>query len=255
MFILGNFFKSAPRSTKYYFTQYNENTYRITRVKSVREKGWETSQSKDNFIIPQVENAESLRCSLSRTKKRIRELALTNDFRYFVTLTINSNSCDRYSLSQCQDLIKKKMKAYKRKYNDLAYIFITEKHKDGAFHFHGLMKGLSDSDIYENNFGYLSSHFFDSIGYNSFSIIKNYNKTCNYILKYITKDCIKNDNNQIYFRSRNLKEPLHYEIAPLPYSFEWKFSNDYVDITDFCNSDLSSQDLLKNIYDLNIREK
>lgn len=100
----------------------------------------------------------------------------------------------------------------------------------------------------------MSSNFFDTIGFNSFSRIKSINKSANYIMKYITKECIKNDNNQIYIRSRNLKEPLHYEIAPLPPTFNWKYSNDYVDITDFCNCDMTSQELLSNIFDLNLRE-
>ena len=247
--------KFSPRSTRYFFTQYNDNTYRITRVRSCKESGWEEmKQTQDNFIIPQVESDESLRCSLSRTKRRIRELALSNDFEYFITVTVNSELADRYNLDICQDLLKKTIKAYKRKYNDLSYIFITEKHKDGAFHFHGLIKGLSSDDLYTNSNGYLSSHFFDKVGFNSFSKIRDYNKCCNYILKYITKDCVKNSNNQIYIRSRNLKEPLHYEIAPLPTDFEWKYSNDYVDIADFCNLEMTSQELLKKIFDEKIRE-
>lgn len=243
---------SIPRSTRYFFTQYNDNTYRITRINSCRDSGWEEINKTKNISI--FDSSESIRCSLSRTKKRIRELALSNDFKYFITVTVNSKNADRFSLDECQDLLKKTIKAYKRKFNDLSYIFITEKHKNGAFHFHGLIKGLADSDLYKNDNGYMSSHFFDTIGYNSFSEIRDYNKTCNYILKYITKDCIKNSHNQIYIRSRNLKEPLHYEIAPLPPSFEWKFTNDYVAISDFCNLEMNSQELLKKIFDENIRE-
>lgn len=252
MILKGLHLKSAPRSEKWYFTQYNDNTYRITRVKSVRESGWETEQTKENFIIPQVENEEVQRCSLSRTKRRIRELSLANNFSHFATITINSNSCDRYSLEEVQNLLKKTIKAYKRKYGDFAYLFITEKHKDGAFHFHGLVKGLSDNDLYINNNGFYSSHMFDTIGFNSFSIIKEYNKTCNYIMKYITKECVKNANNQIYIRSRNLIEPLHYEISPLPPTFNFKFSNDYVDISDFCNLDMSPHELLNMINYLSV---
>lgn len=254
MILKGLHLKSAPRSTKYYFTQYNETTFRITRVKSVRESGWETKQTKENFLIPQTESEEIQRISLSRSRRRIRELALANDFKYFATLTINSNSCDRYSLEETQELVRKTIKAYKRKYGEFAYLFITEKHKDGAFHFHGLVKGLSDNDLYINNNGFNSSHMFDTIGYNSFSCIKSTTRVANYILKYITKDCIKNANNQIYFRSRNLKEPIHYEIAPLPSSFKWKYSNDYVDISDFCVTDMTHDELMQNIFDNNIRE-
>ena len=105
---------------------------------------------------------------MSRTKRNIREIALCNNFDYFLTFTINSKNCDRFSLDECQNTLKKLIKAYKRKYNDFSYIIITEKHKNGAFHFHGLCKGLNNNDLYINNNGYLSSHFFDKLGFNSF---------------------------------------------------------------------------------------
>lgn len=138
MYIIGT--HTMPRLTKYYFTQYNDNTYRITRVRNVREKGWETE--KEYSLIPQTESEELTRISLSRTKRRIRELSLSNDFEYFATLTINSKNCDRYSLSACQEMLKKHIKAYKRKYGEFAYIFITEKHKDRCFSLSRLSKGV-----------------------------------------------------------------------------------------------------------------
>lgn len=75
------------------------------------------------------------RISLSRTKRNIKEIALCNDFEYFATLTINSTQCDRFSLSECQDKLKKILKALKRKNKNFAYIFITEKHKNRCFSF------------------------------------------------------------------------------------------------------------------------
>lgn len=76
------------------------------------------------------------RISLSRTKRNIKELALCNNFQYFATVTIASTSCDRYSLIECQKKFKRKLKTIKKYNNNFKYLFITEKHKDGAFHFH-----------------------------------------------------------------------------------------------------------------------
>lgn len=79
---------------------------------------------------------ELQRQSLSRTKRNIKELALCNNFQYFATVTIASTSCDRYSLIECQKKFKRKLKTIKKYNNNFKYLFITEKHKDGAFHFH-----------------------------------------------------------------------------------------------------------------------
>lgn len=94
----------------------------------------------NNEYIKQKDTDEVERVSLSRTRRNIRELALSNNFEYFATLTINSKNCDRFSLTECQNALRSKLKKLKRKNSNFAYLFITEKHKDNAFHFHGLVK-------------------------------------------------------------------------------------------------------------------
>lgn len=179
------------------------------------------------------------RVSLSRTKRNIREICFCNDFQFFCTFTLNSKSCDRFSLEQAQDTLKKHLKAYKRKNKDFKYIFITEKHKNGAFHFHGLVSGISD--FYVNDNGFLSSKHWDKLGFNSFSKIKDYNKCCNYITKYITKDACRNEHNQIYICSRGLKKADSYEIPPV--DLKWQFENDFVKCIDSYN--MSKKDIQK----------
>ncbi len=126
---------------KYFLYQYNDDNIRIVHQKYFRKKGFEEIKKpvSDNYIS-QVDKSEVDRVSLSRTRRNIRELAFSNGFEYFATLTINSEYCDRFHLTECQELLRKKLKKLKRKNNEFAYIFITEKHKDGAFHFHGLIK-------------------------------------------------------------------------------------------------------------------
>lgn len=224
----------------FYLYQYNENDFRICLQKFARQKGFE--EEKKTGYIPQTEPEEVQRVSLSRTKRHIRELALCNGFEYFATLTVDSANADRFSLTDCQDLLRKKLKKLKRKNSDFAYLFITEKHKNGAFHFHGLVKGIND--FYINSNGYLSHEVFDEIGFNSFSKIHDFEKTCNYITKYITKDCIKNEHNQIYFCSRGLKKATKYIIKP-DFDIDFTYENDFCKLRDFHIPDMSQEELLK----------
>lgn len=194
-----------------------------------------------------VDKEEKERISLSRTKRRIKEICLCNDFEYFATMTVNSKQADRFSLQEVQDKMKKICKKIKRKNKEFKYIYITEKHENGAFHFHGLVKGI---DLYKNDNGYYSNTDFDTLGYNSFSIIDDYNKCCTYISKYITKDCVRNENNQVYFCSRGMNNPQQEFMinTDLKLIFDDVYESQYCQKKDFNISRLSEKQKLKLNY-------
>lgn len=238
---------TKPTNTKYYLIQYNENYFRILKNKYQFEKGWEIDefskrkQELKDFVYSvlfdddEFKKLERERCSLIRTKSRIRELALCNNFEYFGTLTLNGYLCNRYELDEAQKKLRYILENIKRKNKELKYIIITEKHKDGAFHFHGLFSGI---DLSLNDFGYFYNEDLARLGFNSFSLIKDYNKCCNYILKYITKDCVRNSHNQIFMRSKGLRVATHEEINPIELDNNWKYENDYC-----CMYDIDLQNL------------
>ena len=228
----------------YKLYKYNDEYCRLVKIKNQREKGWEEV---DHTEIETDKNDVEI-CSLSRTKRYIRELALSNNFEYFVTITVNSKNADRFSLDECQELLKKKFKKLKRINKNFAYIFITEKHKDGAFHFHGFVKGIED--FYINDNGYLSHKILDEVGFNSFSRIKDYTKCCNYITKYITKDCVRNTSGYIYISSRGLKKADTYEYNNINFA-DWSFENDFCCIKDFKISEIPKDLLLQLMGDKN----
>ena len=188
--------------TKYFMYQYNDTNFRLLKQKFCRERGFELIEKVQETI--KTDKEECQRISLSRSKRFIREISL------------------------CNEKLNK----------DFKYILITEKHKDGAFHFHGLMKGMGE--LYINNEGYLSCKYFDDrLGFNSFSKIKDYNKCCNYITKYITKDCVKNSHNQV------LKRADKYEILPVSDDI-FNFENDFCCIRDV-NVEKEKKDILCTI--------
>ena len=224
---------------KYYLKMYNNDNMRIYSHIGKDKKFFKNDKNN------KISEEEKERISISRTKRNIRELALCNDWEYFVTWTVDSKNADRFSLQSTQDLMHKTLKAYQRKHKDFKYLFITEKHKNGAFHFHGFIKNIGSYKI--NNNGFLTiSHFEEKVGFFSMSQIKDYTKCCNYITKYITKDCIKNEKNQIYFCSKGLKKAESEEIFGFDYQFfkdyfmDFSFRNDYSQIVDFKVSELTN---------------
>lgn len=221
--------KTSVYRSKVFYVNYNDVLHKIVFLKSSKLQGFDEILKSKRICC--VNKFESLRCSLSRTKKNIKEIALCNDFEFFYTQTINKKNCDRYNLLEVQELIQKKFKAYKRKNKNFKYLIIYEHHKDGGIHLHGLVKGLNFEDIYKNDNGYMSSHFFDKIGFNSFSEIKEYIKCCNYITKYITSDMIKNHHNQLYFCSKNLTRASKIELdVTRNCNFAWTYQNNFVKI-------------------------
>ena len=236
--------------------------YRLVLTKNNR-KGYTLSE-----IVNEIDNeldndghiktfsSEINRISLSRTKRNIREICLSNDFEYFVTFTVDSKNADRFSLDECQSLIRKRLESYKKRISkDLRYILITEKHKNGAFHFHGMMKGLRQTDFYINKNGFLSNKMFDKVGFNSFCKIDgNYSRCCNYIIKYITTDCVKNSSNQIYFCSRGLRKADKFDVK-IDFDLHYNFENDYVKILDFSSDDLKYKDLVEYLTHYNFNDR
>ena len=119
----------------YVFTQYNDDYIRITKKLNSNKQQSSLPTRTQNFSIEQKKN-HTYFCNISRTKNKIKSYILANNWEYFATWTVNSKLCDRYSLQFTQDKMHKLMKKYKRKYKNFKFIFITENHKDGAFHFH-----------------------------------------------------------------------------------------------------------------------
>ncbi len=116
-----------------------------------RESGWEDAESWSKRPEAKPEGAkpegakpagkpepapEDMARSMRRARARVRRLALSNSFRWFVTLTLNKEKVDRYDPAEvvrklnqwCSNQVKRK---------GLAYILVPERHKDGALHFHG----------------------------------------------------------------------------------------------------------------------
>lgn len=82
--------------------------------------------------------AENVQRAVRRAKANLRDLALCNGMKYFVTLTLDGAKIDRHDMAA----ITRKVNAWcsnQVQRTGLAYILVPERHKDGAVHFHGFV--------------------------------------------------------------------------------------------------------------------
>lgn len=89
---------------------------------------------------PAQRAAASLARAQRRAKAAVKDLAMSNDFRYFVTLTLDAAQVDRYSVTEVTRKLNNWLDNHVRR-DGLAYVLVPERHRDGAIHFHGLFNG------------------------------------------------------------------------------------------------------------------
>ena len=80
--------------------------------------------------------AEDLARSMRRAKSKLRRIALANDFRWFVTLTLDPAKVDSHD----GEAVVRKLNAWCSnavQRHGLKYILVPERHKKGGIHFHG----------------------------------------------------------------------------------------------------------------------
>lgn len=178
----GSLFDSEPHKPvplEKVFTPFFENRY--------------TFEHSYGYFLPSEEDlsrkaAESVRCSLSRTRNRILKIALSGNFKYFATFTFNSLYVDRYSYDDCAKFMMEWLHSLPP---NTQYIVVPELHKDGAYHFHGLFSDIKELN-YAGNFKIGDVFHCPSFtfGFHSFCPISDPVRVSRYIVKYISKELI-----------------------------------------------------------------
>lgn len=158
-----------------------------------------------------------LRQSLSRSRSAVRDYILANDWDWFVTLTLSPEKVPcRYSLSDVLSLIRPFLHELGRN-KGFRYCIVPERHKDGAWHFHGVMSGIdvcelppwAPKDVLDA--GYLQWPLWaNKFGFTTVGYIKDKIGVGFYVSKYITKDlCTEavEAGQHTYYHSRGLNKP------------------------------------------------
>lgn len=183
------------------------NRYKLSCSYIVRNKMYEYNR---NYVNRGNVNDEKLDSNISRAKSTVFELALCNPWDYFVTLTLDQKKYDRYNLDKYIKDLGQFIRDQRKKYDtDVKYLLIPEQHKDGAWHMHGFLHGLTDNMLSVNDYGYMDwLDYSKKFGFCSVDKIKHKEKASAYITKYISKDFgrgIKKLNAKMYYSSRGLK--------------------------------------------------
>ena len=100
--------------------------------------GWESAEPQAKRVCRKKSAADAADLDRARRRAaaRVRDIALCNDFAYFVTLTLDARQIERYDIKP----VLAKMRVWldnRVRRKDLKYVLVPEHHKDGAIHFHG----------------------------------------------------------------------------------------------------------------------
>ena len=209
-------------------------------------------QGKKEFVRGKPNDCK-LDNSLSRTKSMVLELALCNPWDWFVTLTLDATKFDRYDLPQWRKSFAQWVRNYNRLHNThIAYLLLPERHKDGAWHMHGLLSGLPDSDLIVNDHGYMDwPAYARKYGYISMGKVRDRERTAKYMTKYVTKDMSDRAGElhaHLYYASQGLRraEVLHAGYAVFSDGFAPDYRNDYM----FCKWLGDDWDTLCAVFDV-----
>lgn len=169
--------------------------------------GWEFEHVGDVY---QNQVNESLRVSATRSKNMVYYLARSNVWDWFVTLTLDEKKIDRYDFDEVSKKVRKWFNNLRvRKAPDMYYLIVPEQHKDGAWHFHGLIGGCSGMQFVDSgkkdSKGNPIYNFEDwKYGFSTATAVGDTEKVSSYISKYITKTlCESTPGKQRYWVSKN----------------------------------------------------
>ncbi|MCL1820798.1 MAG: hypothetical protein FWG36_09100 [Oscillospiraceae bacterium] len=235
--------------------EYRNDYYRIVLHSKLRRAGYEDidgdNDKSDKGKKNTADNGFKLDASISRTRSKIFELAMCNDWDYMVNFTLNKELHNRNDLKNYKNKLCTWIKNYNRlNETDIKYLLIPEQHFDGAWHMHGLMMGLPIEHLTEFRKDeklpikilikvtqgikvYNWKKYAKAFGYNVIEPIMNAESVAKYITKYISKDLLKTRidlNDHLFYCSHGLKRSKVIYKGSLSKTFEPDFENEYVKI-------------------------
>lgn len=221
----------------------NGATYKLVCLNNYRQAGFEDDERKhtDKGTV----NDAKLSNNLSRSRSRVFELAICNQWNLFVTLTLDPNKYDRTDL-------QKFVRDYRKRHGiEVKYLLVPERHKDGSWHMHGFLLGLPVEHLLEFTTAdhlpykllerlqagkrvFTWSEYAKRFGYAVIELVENHEAASKYITKYITKEAMRTIttlNAHMFYASKGLKGSELVRKDVLVHAIdEPDYSNDYTSV-------------------------
>lgn len=162
---------------------------------------------------PEKDTNGRRRWNMGQSVQRVYDLARSNAFDWFITLTFDQKKVNRYDYDACADAVKLFTKRLLKL--GCKWLIVPEQHKDGAYHFHGLVAGdlpltpsgktcYNEADNQEMPIYNLANYEF---GFTTVTKVQYPDRTASYIAKYLTKAITVPKGKKAYWASRSLAVP------------------------------------------------
>lgn len=173
----------------------------------------------DYIICSYMHNDDSSKKrSMRRTKQVVYDIAKSNDWEYFVTLTFNDKIVNGYDYDEVVNGLSQWLKNMRKKCSKLKYIVVPEKHPtSGRWHFHGLFMncdelGLVDSGLKTEKGQCIYNLGKYKKGWSTAIHVDGRPNVCTYLTKYYTKEVFEiSRGKKRYWASRNCDRPIEYK--------------------------------------------
>lgn len=153
--------------------------------------------------------------SASRAKQAVYTYSRCYSWEWFITITFKPQWGDRFDYDKCSKALRVWLHNQRTRYApDLKYLVIPEQHKNGAWHFHGLLADCGKMVFWSS--GHRDRKSGDMIfnmvkwqnGFTTATRVRDIHRVAKYVGKYITKSlCDLTPGRQRYFVSNNLPLP------------------------------------------------
>ena len=201
-------------------TIYSKTFSRDTEEKKKNEK---LSKGYKNKERTKEQEDDCKRISIKQTKNRIYDIARSNEWEWFITLTFDRKKKD----SSDYDVVVHELKKFlnhlqQRQCPNIKYLIVPELHADGEhYHFHGLLSNCDNLCFtYSGHIDYKSKKPIYNIakwtlGFTTATQVEDTARVSSYITKYITKECVAVlKNKKRYYASHNIDRPeIDYSIV------------------------------------------
>lgn len=208
-------YTDGTAQTRFYSHAVYTGPKKIVNKREYLENPFDGELSELVFDFKDLERREQRAKSVSRTRtlNKIYDYSRANKWEHFVTLTFDPDKVDRYCYGDCQKKLSKWLERMRKQYPCMYYLFVPEMHKDGAWHFHGLVSGISSCLEFSGRYTKKKLPIFNigkyKFGWSTATEIETEEACCKYLAKYITKDlCEVTSGRKRYWVSRNCNKPI-----------------------------------------------